>query len=392
MFELVTNKDSKNKIQILIFSDEFSLEEKADYNIIKMPFNAENLSKIQLETDFDVVLFQPKTDAEIEQILKINIPCICLTEIFDFAILAMENGAITCFRPNSENYAKLFEQIENIAKKNRKIRAILADSKMPLISKSPAIQATIRQIKKLRNAHTISLTGEIGVGKKFIATKMLEFWKNNYIFINSEDEIPKINNYIENFKNNVQKTTIIITHPEQFSQNSQQKLLHLNQNSIGNNKIQWIFIINQKDIDNLVGNLKQRISIFNIRVPNLAERTEDLEQIVRIFQRNISKKLGKKARIINLETITKKTWTTNFIQLKLYIEQMFYIERQIDELHSSDLLFDDFFLTKNLKDSTTIFERIYLQKQIVLQEHNIQKTAKIAGINRTTLYRKLKEQ
>lgn len=344
--------------------------------------------------EYELIVIYPNSESEIETAFKMNIqtPLICITNDFDLAIFAMQKGAYISIQDSINTNEKLKSLIEEICKKNKKRKMLENDSKMSIIAKSESIQIVLKTLKQLKHAHTITLTGSVGVGKKFIALHLLKLWQKKYILIDCENnEMQKTWQIIENEISANSQITFIIIHPEQLTQAHQQKLLNIMQGTIGNNLIQWIFTVNQQDESNLVSSLKQRLSIFNVTIPTLAQRKEDIPNIVRIFQRNLSKILNKKPRKINIDEILKKTWTTNFIQLKLYIEQMFYIEHKIDEVQLSNILLDDEFLKHNLKNATTLFEQIYLQKQLALNENNIQKASTAADINRTTFYRKMKD-
>lgn len=316
-----------------------------------------------------------------------SVVAICEPHSFEQAIQAIHFGAYTCLATPIDQ-AHLLSIIAHIV--NQPNKNMWQYCNTSLVSKSHIMQETIKDIKKLKQAHTVSFVGSCGCGKKFIAAHFMHLWQKQFFIINCHGyDAPKTMNMLENMVKQNSERTFIINHPEQFSPHMQNKLLNIMHATLGNNLNQWIHIIDEEDENNLIPPLHERIFIFKIRIPTLAERLEDVHEIAKLEQKTMASALNKKARKLDLSNIIGQQWPGNFKQLAMYLEQTFYINNDID-YQAQAILLDEIFMGMSLKDAITLFEITYLKKQIANNKGILKNAAKAAKINRTTLYRKLK--
>lgn len=359
--------------------------ENTDYEI----HTIENINQSELDKEgADLLIIQIENNTNILKKIQ-HTPYIVICDKQDAVsiIEAFNIGAYTCIT-NPIDSAELQNIIKNCLEFNKSNND---NTLAPIVTKSAAIQKTIKKIKPLKNAHTIVLSGERGCGKKFLAKYFAKQWnKNSYIIDFENINVLKTFNQLKSLLDLNTNKLIILNHPEQLTANLQMQLTSIIHQTIGTNKTQWISIINSQDEKNLIPRLYDRIGIFDIKLPNMLEREEDLIDIIKIMQKQIAKQLNKKVKKIDIKTIRNKEWPYNFKELYKYIEQMFYISNEIEETENLNILLDDVFMSLDLKDATKLFEKTYLMKQLIAEKGSIKEAAEKAKINRTTLYRKLK--
>jgi transcriptional regulator with PAS, ATPase and Fis domain len=172
--------------------------------------------------------------------------------------------------------------------------------------------------------------------------------------------------------------------------------------------LQWL-VSSESTIEEKVSNgsfhteLYETLGRVSIYIPPLRERREDIEDLVHVFISELHPKYGNGVvgiRLDALQEIINYEWPGNVEQLKQVIEQLFlqshsfYIEKEavvtvLNRLEQQVKKSDE--LT-HIDLSGTLEE---IEKQVitkVLEEEglNQSKAAKRLGINRSTLWRKLK--
>ena len=134
-----------------------------------------------------------------------------------------------------------------------------------------------------------------------------------------------------------------------------------------------------------------------IKLPNLNERSDDIESLIDYFTEIFSKKNNQKnadlkpiikTRYINYE------WPGNIRELRNVIERYSILGEKFDDSNVTENLDD--FQNKNvislpLRNARKLFEKNYLQSQINRFDGNISKTASFIGMERSALHRKLKQ-
>ena len=143
--------------------------------------------------------------------------------------------------------------------------------------------------------------------------------------------------------------------------------------------------------------LFHRLNVVTIKLPNLSERSDDIDSLINYFteifskennQKNIDLKPLIKTKYINYE------WPGNIRELRNVIERYSILGEKYDDNNTAEKLDD--FQNKNvislpLRNARKLFEKNYLQSQINRFDGNISKTAAFIGMERSALHRKLKQ-
>lgn len=155
--------------------------------------------------------------------------------------------------------------------------------------------------------------------------------------------------------------------------------------------------------------LFHRLSVVPVRVPSLAERREDIPELVDYFMQQISQSSGLPVRRVGDDAIAvlqAHDWPGNVRQLRNNIERLMILAGgEPDAVITADLLPAEVgaslppapgnsraeeMLALPLRDAREIFEREYLIAQINRFGGNISRTAEFVGMERSALHRKLK--
>jgi len=155
--------------------------------------------------------------------------------------------------------------------------------------------------------------------------------------------------------------------------------------------------------------LYHRLSVVPIRVPPLAERREDIPDLVEYFMDQISQATGLPRRRIGedaMAVLQSHDWPGNIRQLRNNIERLMILAGgDPDAVISANMLPQDVgsmvptmpggnggeqLMGLPLRDAREMFEREYLLAQISRFGGNISRTAEFVGMERSALHRKLK--
>lgn len=155
--------------------------------------------------------------------------------------------------------------------------------------------------------------------------------------------------------------------------------------------------------------LFHRLAVVPIRVPSLAERRDDIPQLVQYFMEQISRTTGLPIRRIGedaMAVLQAHDWPGNIRQLRNNVERLMILTRGDDDaVITADLLpaeigamlpalptstGGEHLMSLPLRDAREIFEREYLVAQINRFGGNISRTAEFVGMERSALHRKLK--
>jgi two-component system nitrogen regulation response regulator NtrX len=155
--------------------------------------------------------------------------------------------------------------------------------------------------------------------------------------------------------------------------------------------------------------LYHRLSVVPIRVPPLAERREDIPDLVNYFMEQISQATGLPKRRIGedaMAVLQSHDWPGNVRQLRNNIERLMILAGGDPEavINASMLPPDvgsmvpgmpngnggEQLMGLPLRDAREVFEREYLVAQISRFGGNISRTAEFVGMERSALHRKLK--
>src|SRR5699024_1302181 len=198
----------------------------------------------------------------------------------------------------------------------------------------------------------------------------------------------------------VARGSIMINNVVSLSTEKQKEILRLI-----NHGVQVFLTYNLSKVTNgegnpVVGNIGGMVSARSIHLPPLRERPEDIKYFMNYYLSELNAKKGleilgvKEDALAYLEDFF---WSGNITQLKQVIDEIsssiqgHYIELKDVEILNiySSLKDNDEINLKigNLRD----IEKQVIQKVMEREKGNQSKTAKILGINRSTLWRKLND-
>jgi two-component system, NtrC family, nitrogen regulation response regulator NtrX len=155
--------------------------------------------------------------------------------------------------------------------------------------------------------------------------------------------------------------------------------------------------------------LYHRLSVVPIRVPPLAERREDIPDLVHYFMEQISQSTGLPKRVIGedaMAVLQSHSWPGNVRQLRNNVERLMILAGgEPDAVITASMLPQDVgsmvpampngnggeqLMGLPLREAREVFEREYLVAQISRFGGNISRTAEFVGMERSALHRKLK--
>jgi two-component system nitrogen regulation response regulator NtrX len=155
--------------------------------------------------------------------------------------------------------------------------------------------------------------------------------------------------------------------------------------------------------------LYHRLSVVPVRVPPLAERREDIPELVNYFMEQISQSTGLPQRNIGADAMAvlqSHDWPGNVRQLRNNVERLMILAGgDPNAVISASMLPQDVgsmvpsmpngnggeqLMGLPLREARELFEREYLLAQINRFGGNISRTAEFVGMERSALHRKLK--
>ena len=154
--------------------------------------------------------------------------------------------------------------------------------------------------------------------------------------------------------------------------------------------------------------LFHRLSVVPLRVPSLAERREDVPELVAYFMGQLSSSTGLPPRKIGddaMAVLQAHDWPGNLRQLRNNVERLMILTRgDPDAVITADMLPKEIgeilpstpaqggahIMSLPLREAREVFEREYLTAQINRFSGNISRTAEFVGMERSALHRKLK--
>jgi two-component system nitrogen regulation response regulator NtrX len=154
--------------------------------------------------------------------------------------------------------------------------------------------------------------------------------------------------------------------------------------------------------------LFHRLNVVPLRAPSLAERREDIPDLVRYFVRRLVETSGLAARTIApdaMAALQSADWPGNVRQLRNVVERILILAPgDVDLPVTVDALPPEAWpsagfaqnqglqevIGRPLRDARERFEREYLNVQITRFGGNISRTAQFIGMERSALHRKLK--
>jgi len=147
--------------------------------------------------------------------------------------------------------------------------------------------------------------------------------------------------------------------------------------------------------------LYYRINVINIELPPLRERIADIPILAEHFLQRVCEESGKRVRSFApeaLEALQRYRWPGNVRELENVIERAVLLGKS-DVISAEDLpavlakaapLVPESISGRTLKEALSTPERQIILEMLEAHDWNRQATAEALGINRTTLYKKMK--
>jgi two-component system nitrogen regulation response regulator NtrX len=150
-----------------------------------------------------------------------------------------------------------------------------------------------------------------------------------------------------------------------------------------------------------------RINVVPVKVPALRERHEDIPLLVETFlSENTKKGLGPR-KILDDEAMAilcDYHWPGNVRELKNLTERLTIMVHD-ETIHAADIpapynpaksdestgVDTAFFKSNSFKEAKKAFEKAYLAKKLAENDNNISKTARVIGVERSYLHKKIKQ-
>jgi Nif-specific regulatory protein len=147
-----------------------------------------------------------------------------------------------------------------------------------------------------------------------------------------------------------------------------------------------------------------RLTVVTVRLPSLRERGDDILEIANFFMESFCRKIGRgipewsqSAR----RRLLSHSWPGNVRELRNLVERIAYL-CPADIIEDVDLDFvqspirdssssDAMNLHASLSDATDAFQRQYIQSHIERAKRNMTLAAENLGLQRSNLYRKMKQ-
>jgi two-component system nitrogen regulation response regulator NtrX len=353
------------------------------------------------------------------------------------AVEAIKHGAYD-FLEKPLSLDKLEVLLQNVAELNslRKQRDMLLarlDDEVKLVGKSQAVEDLLEIIKKFapEEAHVL-ITGESGSGKELVARLIHHNSLRNkgpFVALNcaalpeelAEAELfgyekGSFTGAVKSHEGHFRKASggvLFLDEISEMSPRLQAKLLRviedrkvtpLGGKSTFDIDIRLIAASN-RNLKDLVasGDFRQdlyfRLNVLPINVPPLRERIGDIGLLADYFCNRYSFKTNKKPRKIaksGLALLEKLNYPGNIRELKNYIERILILTES-DRVEADDimrvlpgLMDGDTKQVSMLKQAVEEFERDYILKAIRGSNGNIARAARILGLERSHLYKKMK--
>jgi len=411
--------------------------------IVKEAINGLEALKRLEEEDYSLVLLDLKMPGlnGIETLKKIrefdiNLPIIMISAYGSIseAVEAMKLGALDyLIKPFDieelkiivERAIKQYElRVENIYYREEEEKRFNFDE---IIGKSKAIKRVLEMVKSVSvTPATVLITGESGTGKELIARaihKNSPGNKNPFVVVNCvafsshllESELfghekgaftGAISKRIGRFEM-AKGGTIFLDEIGEVDPVIQTKLLRFLQEKeferVGSSKSIKVDvrILSATNLDlkkkaednNFRQDLYYRLNVFNIEVPPLRERKEDIPLLVEHFIHKYNKILNKKVEEISpqaMELLLNYDYPGNIRELENILERSMIMAKNniMDETYFAFINKENF---SEKKGTLKEVEKELIIKYLIQNKSNRTKTAELLGISRRSLQKKIKE-
>jgi two-component system nitrogen regulation response regulator NtrX len=152
--------------------------------------------------------------------------------------------------------------------------------------------------------------------------------------------------------------------------------------------------------------LYYRLNVVPIQVPPLRHRRKDIPILIDTFLEECAQKDGEKTKAISkaaVKVLQRYAWPGNVRELKNLVERLsIMVEKQQIEITDipgpynpeQDARMDEtegpYLFEGSLKTARTAFEKEFIRRKLAENDHNVTKTAKAIGVERSYLHKKIK--
>ncbi|MCC3217820.1 sigma-54 dependent transcriptional regulator [Chryseobacterium sp. X308] len=432
---------------ILIIDDEIKLLKLLGMILSQENFNVKEASTARSamtmleQYEFDVVLSDVRLpDAfgvELVKAIKTRYPQLEIILMTAFgnitdAVQAMKNGAYDYLVKGDDNekiIPLVYKALDKVKdNKSRVVQQAVTKGFNQIIGKSPLILQAKKLAEKVALTDAaVLLTGETGTGKEVFASAIHEGSdrkKNSFVAINCsafskeilESELfghkqGAFTGALKDKKGLIEEAnggTLFLDEIGEMPIELQAKLLRvletrefikMGETKVSKSDFRLIAATNRDLIDEIKqGNFREdlyfRLNVFEITLPPLRERKEDLKAIAKHFIDIFSHKLHLTAVQVNpdyYKVLERNDWKGNIRELRNAVERSLILmdDNILDAEslpHYSEKTFPE-------SDSLSIrsLEKIHIQKVLQYTKGNKAEAARLLEIGIATLYRKLEE-
>lgn len=419
------------------------------FEVIEAADGKSGMRKLE-NSEIDVVICDVKlpdfNGVELTKAIKQQYPVIeviLLTAYGNIAdgVQAIKNGAFDYITKGDDNN-KIIPLLHKALEKSKLTKRVLQLEQRlnkkysfdNIIGTSKAIQEAIDNARKVAQTDaTVLLTGETGTGKEVFAESIHNAsarHKNNFVAINCaafskellENELfgHKAGAFTGATKDSkgifeeAHQGTVFLDEIGEMPLDLQAKLLRVLESGeflkVGDNKATKVDVrivaATNRDLQNEItsGNFREdlyyRIAVFQIKLPSLRERIQDIETLATYFLKIFANKTNKRITSISkayIEALKKHHWKGNIRELKNVLERS-VILTDGTELDTGSLPTE--LRSTNPEDadgkSPSSFElanaeKLHIQKVLNYTGGNKTESARLLNIALTTLYRKIDE-
>ncbi|MGX5687205.1 sigma-54-dependent transcriptional regulator [Chryseobacterium cucumeris] len=432
---------------ILIIDDEIKLLKLLGMILSQENFNVKEASTARSamtmleQYEFDVVLSDVRLpDAfgvELVKSIKTKYPQLEIILMTAFgnitdAVQAMKNGAYDYLVKGDDNekiIPLVYKALDKVKdNKSRVVQQVMTKGFDQIIGKSPLILQAKKLAEKVALTDAaVLLTGETGTGKEVFASAIHEGSdrkKNSFVAINCsafskeilESELfghkqGAFTGALKDKKGLIEEAnggTLFLDEIGEMPIELQAKLLRvletrefikMGETRVSKSDFRLIAATNRDLIDEIKqGNFREdlyfRLNVFEITLPPLRERKEDLKAIAKHFIDIFSHKLHLTAVQVNpdyYKVLERNDWKGNIRELRNAVERSLIL--MDDNILDAESL--PHYSEKAVPESDSLsirsLEKIHIQKVLQYTKGNKAEAARLLEIGIATLYRKLEE-
>jgi two-component system nitrogen regulation response regulator NtrX len=332
---------------------------------------------------------------------------------------------------------KIKKAIENLVLKKQIESFVNNDTNSELVANSKSSRILKSEINKISKTETnVLIVGDDGSGKEFIASKIHNYSyraNKNFRSIDCQIDQEKLGEELFGIEENqaikvsgildqINNGTVYLKNLEFMSKALQGKILRILEEkkyyrlgALNSNALNFRVIASSKtglkrNEKKLRDDLLKKLNFSIILIPNLEDRKDDIEELIRIFSSKISKEEGiveKKFSKDAISYLINLTCIKNISQLQKFLEWSIVMlkSNEITEISMNILyeLMKDFtdsnilnnsintkLMDFKIKEAREDFEKKYLIYNLEKFKYNVSKMSSEIGMERTALYRKLK--